>query len=187
VTDTTLDRGDDVVRSFAEADHAAIDLGGYTAEDWICLVFFWAMAGLVFLQFFSRYVLNDSYAWTEELATYCLLPVVFVGAAACVRRSRHIQVNLVYRWLPGRGGRALATAVDVINTVFYGYAAWLLARYAVIVDTEPMTTLPWRKSLVYWLAFAGLVLMTLRSLQVSWLHWRNGFSALERPEAFDPA
>jgi TRAP-type C4-dicarboxylate transport system permease small subunit len=50
-----------------------------------------------------------------------------------------------------------------------------------------MTTLPWRKSLVYWLAFAGLVLMTLRSLQVSWLHWRNGFSALERPEAFDPA
>jgi len=37
------------------------------------------MAGLVFLQFFTRYVLNDSFAWTEELAVYCLMPVVFIG------------------------------------------------------------------------------------------------------------
>ena len=42
------------------------------------------MSGLVFLQFFSRYVLNDSFAWTEELAVYCLIPVVFIGAAMSV-------------------------------------------------------------------------------------------------------
>ena len=30
------------------------------------------MAFAVFLQFFTRYVLNDSLAWTEEIATYCL-------------------------------------------------------------------------------------------------------------------
>ena len=28
------------------------------------------MALCVFLQFFTRYVLNDSYAWTEEIATW---------------------------------------------------------------------------------------------------------------------
>lgn len=176
---------EELLRSFADADHSRVDLRGYTVEDWICLAFFWAMAGLVFLQFFTRYVLNDSFGWTEELAVYCLIPVVFIGSAACVRRSRHIQVNLLYMWLPVRVGRVLATAVDGLVIAFFGYASWLLARYALAVDNEPMTTIDWNKSHVYWLAFAGMAAMTLRACQVAVLHWRAGYSSLERPEAFE--
>ena len=171
--------------SFAEADQHAVSLAGYTVEDWIGLGFFWVMAALVFLQFFTRYVLNDSFAWTEELAVYCLMPIVFIGAAACVRRSRHIQVNFLYRYLPGAAGRAAATAVDLLRTAFFLYAAWLVARYALAVNNEPMTTIDWNKSHVYWLCFAGFAAMGLRSLQVSWENWRRGYSNLERPEAFE--
>ncbi|WP_138515738.1 TRAP transporter small permease [Rhodoferax bucti] len=174
-----------LVASFAEADQHTVDLSVYGVEDWICLGFFWNMAGLVFLQFFSRYVLNDSFAWTEELAVYCLMPVVFIGASMCVRRVRHIQVNLVYRYLPEPAGRALSTAVDVAALVFYSYGAWLVARYALAVDNEPMTTINWNKSHVYWLAFAGFALMAVRALQVAVENWRRGFSALQNPGFFD--
>lgn len=176
---------EELAGSFVEADAHEVDLSGYTVEDWICLGFFWLMAGLVFLQFFSRYVLNDSFAWTEELAVYCLMPVVFIGAAGCVRRSRHIQVNFLYRYLPGAAGRVAATLVDVLRTAFFAYAAWLVARYALAVDNEPMTTINWNKSHVYWLAFAGFALMAMRSVQVSVENLRRGYSNLERPEAFD--
>ena len=37
-------------------------------EDWIAFGLFWALAFIVFLQFFTRYVLNNSLAWTEEIA-----------------------------------------------------------------------------------------------------------------------
>jgi TRAP-type C4-dicarboxylate transport system permease small subunit len=174
-----------LVASFAEADQHAVDLSGYGVEDWICLGFFWTMAGLVFLQFFSRYVLNDSFAWTEELAVYCLMPIVFIGAAMCVRRVRHIQVNLLYRYLPVPAGRALSTLVDLAAIAFYGYAAWLVARYALAVNNEPMTTIDWNKSHVYWLAFAGFALMTLRGVQVAFENWRRGFSPLQNPGYFD--
>jgi len=174
-----------LVASFAEADQHTVDLSVYGVEDWICLGFFWTMAGLVFLQFFSRYVLNDSFAWTEELAVYCLMPVVFIGASMCVRRVRHIQVNLVYRYLPAPAGRALSTAVDLAAIAFYGYASWLVARYALAVNNEPMTTIDWNKSHVYWLAFAGFALMTLRGVQVAVGNWRRGFSALQDPGFFD--
>ncbi|CAM8659082.1 DctM TRAP-type C4-dicarboxylate transport system, small permease component [Comamonadaceae bacterium] len=174
-----------LVASFAEADQHTVDLSGYAIEDWICLGFFWTMAGLVFLQFFSRYVLNDSFAWTEELAVYCLMPVVFIGASMCVRRVRHIQVNLVYGYLSPRAGRVLSTLVDVAAIAFYAYAGWLVARYALAVDNEPMTTINWNKSYVYWLAFAGFALMTVRALQVAAGNWRRGFSALQNPGFFD--
>ncbi|HEX5738526.1 MAG TPA: TRAP transporter small permease [Hydrogenophaga sp.] len=174
-----------LVASFAEADQHTVNLSAYGIEDWICLGFFWTMAGLVFLQFFSRYVLNDSFAWTEELAVYCLMPVVFIGAAMCVRRVRHIQVNLVYSHLPTSVGRVLSTGVDLAAIAFYGYASWLVARYALAVNNEPMTTIDWNKSYVYWLAFAGFALMTVRGLQVAVENWRRGFSPLQKPGFFD--
>ena len=178
---------EELVKSFAEADHHVVDLSGFSFEDWICFGFFWVMSGLVFLQFFTRYVLNNSFAWTEELAVYCLIPVVFIGAAMCVRRSRHIQVNILYRYLPATAGRVLSTLVDAAVVVFFGYVAWLVARYALAVNNEPMTTIDWNKSHVYWLAFAGFVLMFGRAMQVGWINWRQGYSILERPEAFDGA
>lgn len=174
-----------LVASFSEADQHTVDLSDYGIEDWICLGFFWIMAGLVFLQFFSRYVLNDSFAWTEELAVYCLMPVVFIGASMCVRRVRHIQVNLIYQHLPTSVGRVLSTVVDIAAVGFYGYASWLVARYALAVDNEPMTTINWNKSYVYWLAFSGFALMTLRGVQVAVNNWRRGFSALQNPGFFD--
>jgi len=176
---------EELVASFAEADHHVVDLSGFSVEDWVCFGFFWVMAALVFLQFFTRYVLNDSLAWTEELAVYCLIPVVFIGAAMCVRRSRHIQVNILYRYLPAAAGRALSTLMDAGAIVFFGYVAWLVARYALAVNNEPMTTIEWNKSHVYWLAFAGFALMFVRAIQVGWINWRQGYSILERPEAFD--
>ena len=178
---------EELVKSFAEADVHEVVLSGHTFEDWVCFGFFWIMATLVFIQFFTRYVMNDSFAWTEELAVYCLIPVVFIGSAACVRRSRHIQVNILYRYLPKLPARALSTFVDIARSAFFGYVAYLVARYALAVDNEPMTTIAWNKSHVYWLAFAGFVLMTGRAIQVGWINWRQGYSILERPEAFDGA
>ena len=176
---------EELVKSFAEADEHHVDLSRYGVEDWVCLGFFWLMCALVFLQFFTRYVMNDSFAWTEELAVYCLMPVVFIGAAMCVRRSRHIHVNILYRYLPKPAARVLATAVDMAGIAFFAYVAWLVARYALAVDNEPMTTIAWNKSYVYWLAFAGFVLMVVRAVQVAWIHWVQGYSILEKPEAYD--
>src|ERR1700756_4030117 len=107
--------GDEIAHTFEEEAAPKVDLGVYAFEDWVALVIFWVMALAVFLQFFTRYVLNDSYAWTEEIATYCLISVVFVGAAMCVRLSRHIQVDLLFRHLPRLPARPLSTGVAVIR------------------------------------------------------------------------
>ncbi|WP_132033600.1 TRAP transporter small permease [Aquabacter spiritensis] len=164
---------------------APIRLSAYGPEDWITLLVFWAMAGLVFTQFFTRYVLNDSFAWTEELASYALVVVVFLGAAMCVRLSRHIQVDLLYRFLPPRAGRLLATVVDLLRIAFFAYAVWLMWRYIAIVGDEPMVMVEARKDIVYYAVLAGFALMLARAVQVTIANLRRGYSVLERPAAFD--
>lgn len=168
-----------------EEEEAPVDLSVYSIEDWLALAVFWAMALCVFLQFFTRYVLNNSLAWTEEIAANCLVVVVFLGSVWCVRRSRHIQVDVLYHYLPPGVARVLSTAVDVIRVVFFAYASWLLWRYVGIVHKERMVTVDLPRSLVFYTVFAAWVLMFLRAVQVAWSNWRRGYSVLERPEAFD--
>ena len=79
---------------------APIDISIYRFEDWIAFVFFWALSSVIFLQFFTRYAMNDSASWTEEIARYLLICTTFIGAAIGVRKNNHIQVDFLYRILP---------------------------------------------------------------------------------------
>lgn len=177
--------GDEIAHTFEEEATPKVDLGIYAFEDWVALVIFWVMALAVFLQFFTRYVLNDSYAWTEEIATYCLIGVVFIGASMCVRLSRHIQVDLIYRYLPNIVARTLSTVIDLIRIAFFGYAVKLVWVYIQIIGDESMTTINFPKNYVYYAVLLGFVLMFARSLQVALQHLRQGYSILERPGAYD--
>jgi TRAP-type C4-dicarboxylate transport system permease small subunit len=177
---------EEIAHTFEEAA-PPVDLSGHGVEDWGTLLVFWLMALAVILQFFTRYVLNDSFAWTEEIATYCLVAIVFLGSAMCVRLDRHIHVDILFRFLPAGVTRAVATAVDVVRTVFFAYAAWLVWRYMSLIEGETMTTIDLPKNIVYGAVCLGFVLMFVRSVQVSVANWRRGYSILERPEAFDVA
>jgi TRAP-type C4-dicarboxylate transport system permease small subunit len=168
-----------------EEEAPPADLSIYALEDWATFAVFWLMALAVFLQFFTRYVLNDSFAWTEEIATYCLVAIVFVGSAMCVRLNRHIQVDFLYRYLPRAPARALATFIDLVRIAFFAYGAALVWRFMGVIEGEAMTTIDLPKNLIYGAVFAGFVLMALRAVQVAVQNWRQGFSVLERPEAYD--
>jgi TRAP-type C4-dicarboxylate transport system permease small subunit len=176
---------EELAQTFDESEHAPVDLSEYAFEDWLALALFWAMALAVFVQFFTRYVLNDSFAWTEEIATNLNVALVFIGSAMCVRMSRHIQVDFLYRYLPPRAGRFLATIIDLLRLAFFAYGAVLIWRFMDIVADEPMTTIALPKNLTYGLVLIGFILMCFRSVQVAYFNWRRGYSVLERPEAFD--
>lgn len=170
-----------------EDEVPGVDLRVYAVEDWLTLALFWFMALAVFLQFFTRYVLNNSFAWTEEIATNCLVVIVFMGSVMCVRLGRHIQVDLIFHFLPVGVARVAATLIDLVRTAFFAYAAYLVWTFMSLVEGEAMTTINLPKSLVYGPVCLAFVLMALRSLQVAVGNWRRGYSTLERPEAFDTA
>lgn len=163
------------------AQDEAVDLSGTTAEAWLALGIFWVLGATVFYQFFTRYVLNDSAAWTEEIARYLLIGVVFIGACIGVAKNNHIQVDFFYKFMPPKMARVMATGVDVMRVVFLLAFAVLTLLLMNKLSSARMTMINLPMNLVYGVCLAGFVAMTWRAVQVAQRHWKRGYSVLERP------
>jgi TRAP-type transport system small permease protein len=161
----------------------AVHLSGTPPEAWVSVLLFWALAGVVFTQFFTRYFLNNSASWTEEIARYLLIGVVFVGASIGVAKNNHIQVDLLYRYLPTKVGRLLAVLVDVIRVAFFASMTWFTVLMMQKMGNYQMTIVDLPMNIVYGVVLFGFAAMALRSLWVAKVHWQRGYSVLEKPES----
>jgi len=169
---------------FAVTDEP-IDLSRYRFEDWTAFALFWILAAVIFYQFFTRYALNDSASWTEEIARYLLIATAFVGAAINVRKNNHIQVDFFYRLMPPWATRPLSTFVDVIRIAFLGYCVWLTWLLMQKIGSNRMAVVDWPIGIVYGFVAFGFALMTWRAIEVARDNWKRGYSVLERPELAD--
>ncbi|MBK9364134.1 MAG: TRAP transporter small permease [Rubrivivax sp.] len=163
----------------------AVDLSGTTLEGWAALGLFWLLAATVFYQFFTRYALNDSASWTEEIARYLLIGTVFVGAAIGVAKNNHIQVDLLYRYLPPKAGRVLATGVDLLRIAFFAAMAVLTGQMMQKMGSYQMTIIDLPMNIVYGVCLFGFAAMAVRSVLVMRRHLKQGWSVLERPDLAD--
>ena len=66
------------------------------------------------LQIFTRFVLNNSLSWTEELARYAFIWSNFLGAAICTQKESHATVTAVTDLLPAKAQTVLKMAVSLI-------------------------------------------------------------------------
>lgn len=164
-------------------DEEEIDLSDVHWTDGLVLIVFWVLAFVVFLQFFTRYVLNDSLAWTEEIARYFLIGVTFIGAVMAVRKESQIAVEFLYRWFSRPLRRLLQTIVDLVSIVFYAGLTWY--SYQIAGRTQQkMVSIDIPKSLIYWSVAVCFAAMTVVAIRVALRHWRSGTSRLIDPEAF---
>ena len=180
-----IDAGPKVMGDDGEfhATDEVVDLSSTPVEAWIAVALFWVLAGVVFTQFFTRYALNNSAAWTEEIARYLLIGVVFVGASIGVAKNNHIQVDLLYRYLPAPVCRALAVAVDVLRIAFLGAMTFYTVQMMQKMGNYQMTIVDLPMNIVYSVVLFGFATMTLRSLWVAKVHWQRGYTVLERPDS----
>ena len=165
------------------AQDESVDLSQTPIEGWLALGFFWALGLTVFYQFFTRYVLNDSASWTEEIARYLLIGTVFIGAAIGVAKNNHIQVDFFYRFMPKVVARLMALVVDALRIGFFGTAVVMTWQMMQKLGNYRMTIIDLPLNVVYSVCMFGFAAMFVRSLWVMRVHLRRGYTVLERPES----
>ncbi len=160
-----------------------IDLSDVRYDDYPVFIVFWVLAFVVFLQFFTRYILNDSLGWTEEIARFLLMIVTFLGAVMAVRKQSHIAVVFLYRYVPRVGRKIAQTFIDIINVVFFGMLT--LLTYQIAGRTrQMMVSLDVPKAYLYWLIVFCFAAMTIHAVIITWRHIHTGSSKLIDPELY---
>ncbi|WP_238318390.1 TRAP transporter small permease [Thalassospira australica] len=150
-----------------------IDLADIRPVDWPVLAIFWGLFLIVFLQFFTRYFLNDSLGWTEEIARYLLILLCFVGSVTCVRRGSHIFLQFFYRYLSVSNVKVLAIVIECIVVAFCAYAGWLTVELAQRTHSQKMVSIDLPKSIIYWTVAVSFFAMALMSVRNVLRYWRQ--------------
>lgn len=76
------------------------------------------MSILIGCQVFMRYVMNDSLAWSEELARYAFIWATYIGVACAVKRNAHICVEAAVNSLPSLYRHYAAILAHLLFIVF---------------------------------------------------------------------
>ena len=90
----------------------------------VCIGLMAVLVADVFLGVWSRYVMQATFQWYDEVARLCFVWMIFLGAAVAVRRGAHFRLHL----LIDRFGPTARRRVDlVVIVVVIAFAAVLLA------------------------------------------------------------
>ena len=95
-----------------------------TLTSWAVAYLTLQMALVVLLGVFTRYVLNDSLAWTEELARYSMIWLTWLGGGLALRRGAHIAVEFVRDALPPPAKAAVVLLGRAAVFLFLGICFW---------------------------------------------------------------
>ncbi len=99
-----------------------------------------------------------------------------------MRKNTHIQVDVFYRIMPAPFARALATIVDAVRVLFFGYAIYLTYTLMLKIGRQQMAIIDWPIGLIYAMVMLGFALMCFRAILAMIKHCRQGYCVLERPE-----
>jgi TRAP-type C4-dicarboxylate transport system permease small subunit len=113
--------------------------------------------------------------WTEEIARYLLIAVGFLGSAIAARKRSHIYMEFGYRFFPRKVGFVMSTLVDIIKIVFFGMGTYLSIKIMPIMARQKMVTVNVSMAVLYSTVLIGFALMTFRSIETAWIHWKQKF------------
>lgn len=119
----------------------------------------------VTLQIFSRYTgLIPRYIWTEEVARFCFMWIVMLGAMIAVRDGSHFVVDVLPRFRSTRVEAGLRTFVNLamlaVALIFVGYG-YGFAKLGAMQTSElaglPLLTIyiAWPLAGLTWVLFLG--------------------------------
>lgn len=95
-----------------------------------------AMALLVvitLLNVLTRYLTNESFAWTEELSVFLMVVMTLAGASAIALRDRHIRIEFLFNRRTAQGDevprRVLKLFSCLVTSAVFALLAMLFFRW----------------------------------------------------------
>lgn len=95
----------------------------------ICIFLMFVMLVLVLLQVVSRYFLPVSLSWTEELARFTMLWLIFLSSSHIARISSYIRVTFIMDRQPTKVKQIFSVIIKTIVLFTIAHYTWNCLMY----------------------------------------------------------
>lgn len=138
----------------------------------------------------SRYLLNAPTTWSDEIASYLLIAIVFLGLAQNLRLGGHIRIDIVTNLVSARKRLWLdlfAYAVGLVFSVTLGIGIWIRFNNFWMRNTvsdSPLMTPLWLPMVP---VLVGAVIFVLGMLAGLWMSAHAALSDARNKPVAPPA
>lgn len=119
------------------------------------------------IQVFMRYVMDASLSWSEELARYLFIWLIYIGISYGAKVMRHIKIDAGLYLFPQNIRKYVVITGDILFLIFsvtvVVYSTKLIQRQIMIGQTSPAMNVP--MALVYAAPAVGFFLTAIRQIQ----------------------
>jgi TRAP-type C4-dicarboxylate transport system permease small subunit len=118
----------------------------------------------------TRYLSDQSFAWTEEISIFLMLVMTFAGAASMATRDQHIRIEFLYEGGSANRQAKLRMFSACATSVFFLLLAYLFALLLIdeikYAETTMGLGIP-RWWFTVWLPFLSFAI-SLRAIRFAW-------------------
>lgn len=136
-------------------------------EVYICVALMSIMAILIFVQVVFRYVLGNSLSWSEELARYIFIWLIYIGISYGCKLRKHIKIEAALYLFPKKVRPYITILGDILFFAFCCYIMWTGYRYCVTTAElgkySPALKIPFQY--VYLSIPVGFTMSSIREIQ----------------------
>lgn len=115
----------------------------------------------MFMQVVLRYVFKMGFHWSEELARFVNVFMVFIGATVLVYEDSHISVTILDEYLKGNAHKALKLVQYSITALYCAALARIGLATLPVVKTQTSANLGLRMNNIYAIMPISFALMLL--------------------------
>lgn len=90
----------------------------------VVVTLFAVMLAAVLVQVAGRYFFNFSIAQAAEIATFCQIWLVLLGAGVALARGQHVAIDVLPSQLPRPAARAALVLIALVTAVFLAVLAY---------------------------------------------------------------
>ena len=133
-------------------------------EKYCCVVLMSIMTIIVFIQVIARYVFQNSLSWSEELARYIFIWLVYLGISYGCQMRKHIKIDAALLLFPKKMRKYIVIVGDLFFLFFAIYVAYTGLGYS-LKQTRVSSAMGIPFKYVYISTFFGFGLAAIRQIQ----------------------
>ena len=119
---------------------------------------------IIFLQVVMRYVFGNSLTWSEEMARYMFIWLIYIGVSYAVKKKRHLGVDAITMLFKEKGKLVIALIAN-FSFLIFAIVMTYFGLDIVLRVTRESAALQIPLSWVYVAPVVGMTLTSIRLIQ----------------------